>query len=159
LCKKGAYGLFQAQGQRNYDFRTGSSLGKKDHIVKWLKPVKPSWMDIETYESYLDLIDVREFKINGRIYVTTLLNDRKYTRQGLVALYGLRWQVEVNLKSIKLIMKMDILSCKSPAMVKKDIGIHFLAYNLIRIMIAEACLVANFYYIPMILASKEPYNC
>lgn len=96
-------------------------------------------MDTETYESYPVQIDVREFKVNERVYVTTLLNDKKYNKQELAALYVLRWQVEVNLKSIKSTMKMDMLSCKSPEMVKKEVGIHFLAYNLIKIMIAEAC--------------------
>jgi hypothetical protein len=36
-------------------------------------------------------------------------------------------------------MSMDMLSCKTPEMVRKEIGIHFLAYNFIRIIIAEAC--------------------
>ena len=139
LLTKGAEGLFQAQGQRNYDFRTGKPLGKKDHLVKWSRPVRPFWMDAETYKAYPVQIDVREFKVNGRVYVTTFRNDKKYTKQELAALYGLRWQVEVNLKSIKSIMKMDMLSCKSPGMVKKEVGVHFLAYNLVRIMMAEAC--------------------
>lgn len=139
LLAKGADGLFQAQSQRNYDFRTGKPLGKKDHIVTWSKPIRPFWMDTATYESYPVQIEVREFKVNERVYVTTLLNDKKYNKQELAALYVLRWQVEVNLRSIKSTMQMDMLSCKSPEMVKKEVGIHFLAYNLIKIMIAEAC--------------------
>ena len=35
---------------------------------------------------------------------------------------------------------MDMLSCKTPSMVLKEIGIHFLAYNGIRLIMAEACV-------------------
>lgn len=34
---------------------------------------------------------------------------------------------------------MDFLACKTPEMVRKEIGIHFFAYNFIRVIIAEAC--------------------
>lgn len=139
LQARKADGLFQGQGQRNYDFRTGEFLGKKDHVATWQKPTKPSWMEEETYALYPEQIKVREFKMGRRVYITTLLNGKKYNKKELFDLYSLRWQVEINLKSIKSTLKMDMLSCKTPDMVKKEIGVHFLAYNLIRIIIAEAC--------------------
>jgi hypothetical protein len=136
---KGADGIFRGQAQRSYDFRKGKSLGKKDHIVEWHKPKKPEWMTPEAYEGYPKQITVREFKVNGKIYVTTLLEYKKYHKKELAKIYELRWQLEINLKSIKETMNMDMLSCKTPEMVKKEIGIHFLAYNFIRIIMAEAC--------------------
>jgi len=96
-------------------------------------------MTQEIYEGYPKQIAVREFKVNGKVYVTTLLEHKKYHKKELAKLYEVRWHLEINLKSIKETMNMDMLSCKTPEMVKKEIGIHFLAYNLIRIMIAEAC--------------------
>jgi len=96
-------------------------------------------MDDKTYNTYPDRIGVREFKVAGKIYVTTFSNDKKYHKQELAKIYGLRWQVEINLKSIKSTMNMDMLSCKTPEMVIKEIGIHFLAYNFIRVIMAEAC--------------------
>jgi hypothetical protein len=140
LNKIGADGIFRGQGQRHYDFRSGERLGKNDHIVFWEKPYKPTWMTQKEYDSYPDKIQVREFKVAGNVYVTTFLNAKKYHKKELASIYERRWDVEINLKSIKATMNMDMLSCKTPDMVKKEIGIHFLAYNLIRIIMAEACV-------------------
>lgn len=139
LKRRGADGIFRGHSQRHYDFRAGIRLGKNDHITKWKKPVKPEWMLDEQYSSYPDEVEIREFKVNGNVYVTTFLNSKKHPKQELVQIYGRRWDVEINLNSIKTIMNMDFLSCKTPEMVRKEIGIHFLAYNFIRIIIAMAC--------------------
>jgi hypothetical protein len=139
LGKIGADGIFRGQSQRHYDFRTGERLGKNDHIVFWNRPNKPKWMDEEKYNSYPEKIQVREFKVAGNVYVTTFLSAKKYHKKELASIYERRWDIEINLRSIKSIMNMDMLSCKTPDMVKKEIGIHFLAYNVIRIIMAEAC--------------------
>lgn len=130
----------KGQGQRNYDFRKGESLEKKDHIVEWRKPQRPEWMSEEQYQMYPDRIRVREFKVNGKVYVTTFLDNKRYSKKELASLYKLRWLCEINLRSIKTIMEMDMLSCKTPGMVRKEIAIHFLAYNIIRIIMAEVCI-------------------
>src|SRR5262249_49452172 len=49
-----------------------------------------------------------------------------------------RWDGEVDIRSIKSPMKMDILRCKTPAMVQKEIWVHLLAYNLLRTVMAVA---------------------
>jgi hypothetical protein len=134
-----AHGVFRGQSQRRYDFRKGIIIGKNDHLVCWKKPIKPSWMDQKSYDNHPDRIQVREFKVAGKVYVTTLLAHKKYHKKEIAELYKLRWQIEINLNSIKTILNMNFLSCKSPEMIRKEIGIHFLAYNFIRIMIAEAC--------------------
>lgn len=139
LQKIGADGIFRGQSQRLYDFRTGEQLGKKDHVVQWKKPAKPDWMEESEYEIYSDEISVREFKVAGKVYVTTFLNNKKYHKGELSEIYEMRWGIEVNLRSIKTIMQMEMLSCKTPEMIRKEIGIHLLAYNIIRIMMAEAC--------------------
>jgi hypothetical protein len=53
-------------------------------------------------------------------------------------LYDCRWSVELTLRSIKSTMHMDILRGKTPSMVKKEMWIHLLAYNLIRRIMAHA---------------------
>jgi len=139
LKRISADGIFRGHSQRNYDFRTGIRLDKNDHIMKWRKPAKPEWMTDEQYEFYPNEIAIRELKVNGNVYVTTLLNSKKYHKKELAQIYERRWDVEINLKSIKTVMNMDFLSCKTPKMVRKEIGIHFVAYNFIRIIIAMAC--------------------
>ena len=139
VIEKGADGIFRGQAQRCYDFRKGKFLGKNDHLVDWDKPIKPGWMAEEVYNTYPNKISVREFKVNRKIYVTTLLKHKKYHKTELAKIYELRWHLETNLKCIKETMDMDMLSCKTPEMVRKEIGTHFLAYNFIRIIMAEAC--------------------
>ena len=136
----GADGIFRGQAQRNYDFRTGERLGKYNHIASWKKPKKPAWMSQEQYDAYPDVMPVREFKVAGNVYVTTFLDAKTYPNRDLAKIYCRRWDIEINLRSIKSIMEMDMLSCKTPAMVRKEIGIHFLAYNGIRLIMAEACV-------------------
>lgn len=145
LQKIGADGIFRGQSQRHYDFRKGEQLGKKDHVVQWKKPEKPEWMDESDYALYPNEMAVREFKVAGKIYVTTFLDNKKYPKVELSKIYEMRWGIEVNLRSIKTIMQMEMLSCKTPEMIRKEIGVHLLAYNCIRIIMAEACsLHGNF---------------
>ena len=139
LQRRGADGIFRGQGQRNYDFRKGERLGKNDHIVSWKKPSRPEWMSREEYVAYPSEIRIREFKLSGSLYVTTFLSHKEYRKNDLVEVYKRRWEVEINLRNIKSTMKMDMLSCKSPGMVKKELGVHFIAYNIIRIIMVEAC--------------------
>lgn len=130
--------VFQIHASRRVDFRRGRRLGKRDHIVEWRKPVRPDWMDLNTYEAMPPTLSIRETKVGGLVLVSTFLDPKEVTREELGDLYKLRWTVEVNLKFIKETMKMDILRGKSPDMVKKEIGVHLLAYNLIRTVMAQA---------------------
>lgn len=139
LKKRGADGVFPGQSQRHYDFRKGVSLGKKEHIIEWKKPTKPKWMSQEVYDAYPQQLSVREFKVKGKVYVTTILEHKRYNKKELVELYKQRWLVEINLRSIKSVINMDFLSCKTPDMVRKEIAAHMLGYNIIRIIMAEAC--------------------
>lgn len=140
LHAKGVDGIFRGLTQRNYDFRRGKRLGTNDHIVRWAIPPKPSWMDQQAYDSYPKEIEVRELRMGKKIYVTTLINHKNYPKKKLYAAYRMRWQVEINLRSLKTIMGMDMLVCKSPDMVRKELGIHLLAYNIIRVIMLEACI-------------------
>jgi hypothetical protein len=139
IIERGADGLFHGHASRKYDFRSGVKLGEKEHLVKWKKPSRPKWLNEEIYNSYPSEISMREFKVNRKIYVTTLLDHKKYNKKELVKLYALRWQIEINLRSIKTVLNMEHLSCKTPDMIKKEIAAHMLGYNIIRIIIAEAC--------------------
>lgn len=138
LKQRGADGIFPGQSQRHYDFRKGTSLGKKEHIVEWKKPTKPKWMSQEAYDAYPQQLSVREFKVAGKVYVTTILDHNRYNKKEIVELYKQRWLVEINLRSIKSVLNMDFLSCKTPDMIRKEIAAHMLGYNIIRIIMAEA---------------------
>jgi hypothetical protein len=128
---------------RRTDFRCGKRLGKRDHVVSWARPQRPKWMDKETYASMPELLTLREVRAGGWTLVTTLLADDEVSKQELLELYRLRWQVELDLRSIKAVMQMDVLRCQSPEMVMKEIAVHLLAYNLVRAVMAQAADLAN----------------
>src|SRR5262245_19458998 len=52
--------------------------------------------------------------------------------------YG--WQIELDLRSLKQTLQMDVLRCKTPELVRKELWAHVLAYNLIRTVIAQAAV-------------------
>jgi len=127
--------------RRSTDFRRGHRLGHRDHQVVIEKPKqKPDWMDQADYEAAPDSILIREFKVAGRILVTTLV---KPSKKSLGELYQRRWQVELDIRQIKEVMGMNVLSCRSPDMVEKEIWVHLLGYNLIRLLMAQAANLAN----------------
>ncbi|WP_017323860.1 hypothetical protein [Synechococcus sp. PCC 7336] len=53
-----------------------------------------------------------------------------YPKAKLAELYQLRWQgAEVNLKPVKTPLKMEMLAAKTPAMVRKALWVHMMAYS------------------------------
>ena len=81
--------------------------------------------------------------MNGRILVTTLLDPMFVSVSALGALYKMRWNIEVDFRTIKATLEMDILRCKSQPMVDKEIAVYFMAYNLARWVMAKAALLAD----------------
>jgi hypothetical protein len=129
--------------RRHTDFRRGRPLGVRDHVVAWERPQRPRWMDEPTYQTMPETLVMRECRAGGRTLVTTLTDARATPKPELVALYRSRWQVELDLRAIKAVMQMDILRCKTPAMVEKEIAVHLLAYNLVRAVMAQAAATHN----------------
>jgi hypothetical protein len=78
------------------------------------------------------------FRVQELVLVTTLLDGELYTAAELGALFRQRWHVELDLRSIKSIMQMDVLRCETPEMVRKEIWVHLLGYNLIRTLMSDA---------------------
>ena len=140
LQSMGVDAVFQQHASRNSDFRRGKRLGIKDHLTTWKKPSCPDWMDEPTYLAMPQTLTVREIKSKGKVIVTTILDPKQATRKEIAELYTQRWLVEVDLRSIKETLQMDVLRCKTPAMVRKEISVHFMAYNLIRAVMAQAAM-------------------
>ena len=133
--------------RRTADFRRGKRLGKGDHIVDWPKPTKPRSANIKEYNALPEFLPVREIRVRVEqpgfrsrviIVVTTLLDSEEVSREDLAELYLARWNNELDLRSLKRTMQMEILRCKTPELVRKEIWTHLLAYNLIRTVMAQA---------------------
>jgi len=136
--------LFEQNGARITDFRRGHALGERDHLVCWPKPTaRPEWMTPQLYASFPDKLTVREVRVEGKVLVTTMLEHRTIGKSELSELYGQRWNVELDLRNIKTTLGMDILSCQTPQMNEKEMWVHLLAYNLIRLLMAQAALNAG----------------
>jgi Transposase DDE domain len=132
---------------RRADFRRGRRLGRGDHVVVWPKPPKPRTIDREAYELLPDSLTVREcrvrveqpgFRIRTLVLATTLLDSGEFAKADLADLYRARWHAELDLRSLKQTLQMDVLRCKTPELVRKELWAHVLAYNLIRTITAQA---------------------
>jgi hypothetical protein len=135
------------KAHRTADFRRGKRLGNHDHIVRWRKPTSIRSLDRQSYNALPAFITIRETKIrvrqpgfrtNSIVVVTTLLDPQQTSKEDLATLYRARWNNELDLRSIKSTMQMRDLRCKTPALVRKEIWTHVLAYNLIRTIMAQA---------------------
>jgi hypothetical protein len=130
------------------DFRRGRRLGQDDHLVIWHKPkFDANRFDRATYEALPASLEMRELRFTVRepgfrpkviIVVTTLTDPEAYPAEDIAALHRERWHCELDLRSIKSVMQMGHLRCKAPEMVRKEIWMHLLAYNLIRSKMLEA---------------------
>lgn len=143
LMAAGVDVLFEQNGSRITDFRRGQSLGTRDHIVRWPKPARPEWMTLEQHAQFPDELTLREAKVDHQVLVTTLLNHRQVTKRDLSHLYARRWNVELDLRNLKTTTGMDVLSCQTPQMNEKQLWVHLLAYNVIRLLMAQAACNAG----------------
>jgi len=134
---------------RRTDFRTGKRLGKDDHLVVWRKPQRPKWMSAEQYASLPGELTLREirirveqkgFRTKSLVVVTTLLDAEQYPRDEIALLYRRRWQAELHLRSLKTVLEIDHLRCKTPSRVRNEFYTHLLGYNLIRGVMAAAAI-------------------
>ncbi len=134
---------------RQTDFRRGQCLGKKDHVVVWQRPSRPTWMDEGSYATIPETLRIREvyvrveirgFRVQELVVVTTLTDGEHYPQAEIARLFRARWHVELDLRSSKVGLHLDDLRCKTPEMIRREILVHWLAYNLIRKVMAQAAL-------------------
>lgn len=149
---RGAHVVVRKHQLRPTDFRTGKRLGPDDHLVCVKKPPRPKWMSREEYEALPDSLTLREvrvrvtqkgFRTKQVLVVTTLLDAEKYLASEIAKLYRRRWQAELNLRSLKIVLQMDHLRCKTPHRVRNEFHMHLVAYNLIRQAMAVAAARAG----------------
>jgi len=130
------YWTLAALGMRGVDMLS------RQHARR-LRPQRPRWMDEATYARIPERLRVREVRVNGWVLVSTLLDASSAPAAELDRLYRSRWNVEVDLRAIKAVMGMDILRCRRPQMVIKEVAVYLLAYNLVRAVMARAAAFAG----------------
>jgi len=139
--------LMRLHPARKVNWRKGRKLGTRDRLVCWPRPYRQTsvfeaadWAALAT-ELKLRMVAIRVtvpgFRTQQLILITTLLDPVKYPAEELGRLYLRRWAVEVFYRDIKQSMAMDILRCKSPEMIDKELLMHGMAYNLIRALMKD----------------------
>jgi hypothetical protein len=77
------------------------------------------------------------------VVVTTLVDPERTAAHEIADLYRRRWQAELHLRSLKVVLQMDHLRCKTPHRMRNEFFMHLLAYNLVRRMMAVAAAEAK----------------
>lgn len=152
LLAQGVDVVVRQHQRRKTDFRRGERLGREDHVVVWQRPTCPEWMDEATYATIPETLTMRELKVHVAIpgfrtkqiiVATTLTDAQRYTKDAVAALFRQRWHVELDLRNIKATLRMDDLRGRTPEMVRREIQVLWLAYNLIRKVMAQAALAGE----------------
>ena len=156
LLQRGIDTVMPLHQMRRADFRKGKRLGRHDRLVEWTKPVqrapgwtKAAWQALpQTLVVRLVEIQIHQpgFRIRKYVLATTLIDPETWSVETLGHLYFQRWSIELFFRDIKITMGMDILRCKTPAMIRKEIIMHAIAYNCIRGLMQRA---AALYAVPL----------
>ena len=143
LMQRGVDFVSRQHQKRHTDFQQGMRLGKSDHVAQWSRPACPQWMTAQEYEKVPLSLQVRETRVGEWILITSLVDAKAVSPWELNELYCWRWNIELDLRAIKSIMQMEMLRCKTPEMVEKEVAAHLLAYNLVRSVMTQAADKVN----------------
>jgi hypothetical protein len=149
LVNRDVYSVFRLHQLRKVDRRYGLRIGANDRLVVWQRPQRPAWMKRKDYHDLPDELAVRlvwvrvhqrGFRVDELCIATTLVDPQEASAEQLANLFRARWQAELHLRSLKSVLQMDVLRCKTPEMVRKELWMHLLVYNLVREVMAQAAV-------------------
>lgn len=153
ITKLGCDAVFRKHQSRTTTMPKGKIVGDCDKLVTWYKPQScPKGLSKDEFDALPSAITVREiyyyivipgFRTQRVSLITTLLDKATYSTLEIVELYGKRWDVELDLRHLKTTLGMDILRCKTPSMIRKEIYVFLLAYNLLRSLMWSAGTTYN----------------
>ncbi len=142
LHRLGRHGVFRLHAGRRMNWRSGRRLGPNDRLVVWPRPVQlketphvPAQLPIRVLRFH---VPVPGFRTQIIVLATDLIDPVLFPTEALARLYLLRWRVELFFAHIKTTLHMDVLRCRTPDMIHREIQMHLIAYNLIRGLIAQA---------------------
>ena len=150
LLLRGAHSLFRLHHARPSDLRRGKRLGKNDRLMLWRRPwawQRPRYLPMAIWKLIPEQLSLRVlrftlqvpgFRAQAVTLVTTLLDAQAYPAEELAHLYLRRWRIELWFRDIKTSMGMEVLRCKTPKIVHKELEMFLIAYNLIRCLMAQA---------------------
>jgi hypothetical protein len=153
LLQRGVDCIMRLHARRSKGVRKIKRLAKDDWLVEWVKTkVRPKWMEHALWKTLPDTLRVRHvtirvaiagFRTKSLTIATTLLDASAYPAEAIADLYRRRWRIELFLRDIKITMDMDVLRCKTPALIQKEFTMHLIAYDLVRALMLEAATRHN----------------
>ena len=153
LGQRGVEFIGRYHQARKMDFRKGIKLGPDERLQVWKKPRQQpslSRMDPEEWQKLPETITLRIIRYHGpgrdgkrttRYAITTLIDHVKYPQEEVISLYFHRWEIELRFRDIKTTMKMELLRTRTPAMLRKEIMMHVIAYNVIRLLMLKSAKI------------------
>ena len=156
LLRGGVDSVMRLHQARLNDLRYGKRLGPNDRLVIWQKPIqRPQGCILADWRRAPQTLTLRQvfvtitipgFRTQSLVVVTTLTDPIRYPADEIAKLYLRRWSVELFFRDIKITLGMDVLRCQTPDMIRKEIIMHAIAYNLIRALMQQA---AALYHVPI----------
>lgn len=147
LNRQGVDLVFCINGTRNSPFE-GACQTIDDQRVTITKPkMDGTRFTREQWEALPPSIEYRiiRYRISGRAeeitIVTTLLDRDQYRAEDVAELYGLRWDVEVDICAVKSTMGLCDLRCQIPENLEREIAVGVLAHNLVRLLMSDTAAV------------------
>lgn len=150
LDRRGVKCVFCINGSRTSPFDSEACKTIDDERITVSKPkFDKTRFTRADWEALPDSITYRviRYRVKGRnteiTIVTTLLDEKQFTARDIAELYGLRWDVELDICSYKSTMGMGELRCHTPDNLEREIAVGVLAYNLVRLLMADTAAVAE----------------
>ena len=148
LVKRGVDAVLRNHPRRTVGVTVLKRLGRRDHWVLWHKPrTRPDWVSPADWDAVPATLTLRRIRFRAAVkafrtrevtVVTTLLDPKAFPTKSFPELYRRRWQAELFLRDIKITTGMDILRCKTPDMLHRELTMHLIGYNLVRLTMLEA---------------------
>ncbi len=151
LKMRGVDGCMRLHQLRKVDESKVKWLGDNEYIDTWYKPQKATWISQELYDNMPEKLDIRiccfdsKSKSKSELLevATTLTDPEQYPATDIGQLYNYRWSVELDINSIKTSLNLDYVRCKTPDMVRREMWTTLLAYNMVRLVCAQAAYAHN----------------
>jgi hypothetical protein len=147
------WGVMALLVRKNVDvvIRLHQCRDSSSRLTKWVRPPRRGDWGKCLWAELPDSLAVRIVRYQvveagfrtKEVALTTLTDKKKYPDEAIIALYGRRWQIELNLRDIKTTLRLDVLRCKTPELIAKEITMQAIAYNLVRGVMFKAARLAG----------------
>jgi hypothetical protein len=128
-------------GKRVRNYKVIRQIADGDEIVELKRTEHPEWLPKEEILPEKLLLRRLSFlSLDGTatmVLYTTILNG-KIDKAEIILKYFTRWDIEITIREVKTIMDINVLRGKTDDIVKKELLSAFIAYNLIREIIAQS---------------------